>query len=467
MTQSVAKRSDASAAMESAAARGRALMGGTRAMRAASTAYLPRFTAESEEAYKERLGLSWLFNGYRKTVKDMAGRVFDKPVEIVTAPREIEEWAGNIDLAGRDLSTFADQVFKDALSGAGISFIMVDAPPRAETTTRAQARDMNLRPYLISLRVEDILGWRTETVNNVTVLSQIRIFETVTEPDPEDEFSDITIEQVRVLDRTESGVQVRIYRKQAKRDAWELHQEPTFTGLDEITVTPFYANRTGFFTGEPLLDDLADVNIAHWQSQSDQRNILHVARVPILFARGLAEEDDIIISTSKAVKSSGDNADLKWVEHTGAAIGAGRQDLKDLEFQMEMHGLQLLLARGGAQSATGEVLDAKKETSTLSMTADQLQDSLERALGWMAAYDGQPDAEITVAVNKEFGAGTMTAQEAQVMLTAVNTGQLSRATFLSELARRGLIRSDIDPDEEAQRIEDETGDLFGGEDGDE
>jgi len=452
MSNAVAKRSKASERMVTAGERIRALMGGTTAMREAGNKYLPKFTAETGETYNERLALSWLFNGTRKTVRDMTGRVFKKPVELAEdTPDVVKEWAQNIDLAGRDLSTFARQVFEDGMQ-AGVAYIMVDAPARPEAVTRAQAQTMGLRPYMAHLRVEDVLGWRTEVVNNVTVLAQLRIMESVTEQDPKDEFADITVDQVRVLDRTEQGVMTRLYRKAkdaAGKDQWQLQDEPTFSGMFEITVVPFYANRCGFFEAEPLLDDLADVNIAHWQSQSDQRNILHFARVPILFGSGRADDEPITISVGQMTTAADPAADLKWVEHSGHAIAAGRRDLKDLEFQMETHGLQLLVAR--SESATGATLDAEKETSVLGMTADQMQDALEQALIWMAQYGGI-DAAPSVTINKEFTVGMMTAQEMGVLLQAVQSGNMSRETFLRELARRGMVAADLDPDEEADRI---------------
>jgi len=452
MTEAVAQRSAASATMLAAALKGRALMGGTTAMRAARTTYLPQFAKETNPAYDVRLKASWLFNGYRKTVKDMTGRVFSKSVEISEGDDRLKEWADNIDMQGRDLSTFARQVFEDGLAGPGVGYIMVDAPPRNGTVTQAQVQAENLRPYMVHLRVEDVLGWRAETIANVTTLTQIRIAEKITERDPLDEFKETTVDQIRVLDRTETGVQTRLYRKSAKESKWTLQGEATVNAdITEITVVPFYANRTGFFTGEPMLDDLADINIAHWQSQSDQRNILHYARVPILFLAGVDDKAAVTIGATEAVKAADPNAKLAWVEHSGAAIGAGRQDLKDLEFQMETFGLQLLTAKMNAQTATGEALDANKETSQLAMTADALKDALEQALEWMGLYGGF-DTPVEVEVNKDFGVSFMTAQEITALLSAVKDGALSRESFLKELIRRGALRSELDPDEEADRI---------------
>jgi hypothetical protein len=456
LTDTVAKRSDASEKMLTASAKGRALMGGTDAMRMAGEKFLPKFEAESHEAYRARLGGSWLFNGYRKTTRDMTGRVFDKPVEAVEVPSSIKDMLDNVDLQGRDLSTWARDVFEDGLSGCGMTWIMVDAPPRQGVVTKAAAQSGNLRPYLVHLKIEDMLGWRVETVDNAPKLTMLRVMETVNERDPADEFADVQIDQVRVLDipGDQGGrVRTRLYRKRSEGAAerWEQVGDETYSDLTEITVVPFYANRTGFWQAEPLLDDLADINIAHWQSQSDQRNILHFARVPILVRTGIdSEAAPVSIGAARSMDFSAPDADVKWVEHSGQAIGAGRQDLKDLEFQMETHGLQLLAAR--AQSATGEALDAAKETSQLAAIADALQDAIEQALVWMAAYAGEREAEVSVTVNKDFGVSMMTAQEVGVMLNAVQTGNLSRQTFIEEMVRRGMLRSDLDAEEEAERI---------------
>jgi hypothetical protein len=439
MSKTVQKRSKAMAEMVEAAEKGRALMGGTDTMRKAGETYLPKFKAELDADYKARRDSSWLFNGMRKTVKDMTGRVFTKPITIVEGSPRLQEFATDINMQGQDLSAFASDVFKDAFL-PGISYIMVDAPRREGETTRAAAATLGLRPYMVHLRVEDILGFKTEQFNNVLALSMLRILESVTEDDPKDEFTQINVDQVRVLTREVNTVSVRIYRKNEK-DEWLVVDE-YITNAEEITVIPFYAQRTGFFTAEPVLEDLADVNIAHWQSQSDQRHILHFARVPILFASGRGDDEPLIISASQAVTSRDTDAKLEWVEHSGQAIGAGRTDLQDLQYQMQALGLQLLVA--SHETATGAVLDSTKETSTLSMMADNLKDALEQALEWMAFYAGETEQNITVEVNKDFGIVPLTAQEVQVMQTDVSLGLLSKEAYYAERKRRGFLSPDLD-----------------------
>jgi hypothetical protein len=45
----------------------------------------------------------------------------------------------------------------------------------------------------------------------------------------------------------------------------------------DITLVTLYTKRTGFMCGSPPLLNMALLNIKHWQSQSEQDNILHVA----------------------------------------------------------------------------------------------------------------------------------------------------------------------------------------------
>lgn len=451
MSLTVANATDAAKAMHNAAKMGRDLMGGTAVMRAMGKAYLPQWPAESEDAYKSRLDSSFLFNAYGKTVKDMVGRVFTKSVEIEGG--DLAEEEQNIDGQGNDLSTFAKDVMEAALGGCGLSFIMVDSPRVDAEVTRAQAQAQGLRPYLVHVKAEDVLGWKVQTVGSKTQLRQLRIAETLEEDDATDEFATDVVQQVRVLTLVDGAVNVRLYRSKDGDAEWTLHGD-YMTGASEITVVPFYANRTGFMQARPPLEDLAWKNVEHWQSSSDQRNILHAARVPILHATGRdSDEGPLVISASTATSSRDPNAKLEWVEHSGAAIGAGRDDLKDLEFQMQVLGLQLLVA--GTETATGASLDAAKETAPLSMMADGLKDALEQALRWFTMYQGA-EREITVKVNKDFGVSIMTAQEMTALMGAVNTGLMSKERFLKEMARRGFVAEDIDIEDELELIASET-----------
>lgn len=425
----------------------RTLMGGTTAMRAAGVMYLPQEKAESPEAYQVRLKRSFLFNGMAKTVQDMAGKVFSKPIALGDdMPPDFVAWSENIDLAGRNLDTFAHTAFCDAMAD-GVSYIFTDMAPATGAVTRAQEKALNRRPWFVHIKAQQVLGWRAQDVNGVMTLTQFRFRDDVQEQDGE--FGEKLVEQVRVLSRDDGGVTWATYRKDDKGD-WTPHAQGAVS-IPDIAIAPIYTNRTGFMQGLPPLAALAEVNLAHWQSQSDQRNILHFARVPLLFGAGWSQDNaPLEVGAGRMIVQSDPGATLTVVEHSGAAIGAGRDDLKDLEFQMQVLGLELLIPKAGGQSATGAALDAAKMNAPLAMMAMALQDALEQSFGFMAAYVGldRDTGGGSVEVNKDFGV-MMGAADAQAIIAAEAAGLISKATAIRELQRRDVLSQSIDADEEA------------------
>lgn len=425
----------------------RTLMGGTKAMRAATIKYLPMEAAESEPAYKARLNRSTLFNGYRKTVQDMTGKVFQKDIVIEDdVPAALKTYAENIDLTGRHLNVFAKDAFFDALQ-PGIGFILTEMPapiaPGSGTGRNGevtQADTLKRRPYLIYVKAEDLIGWQTAAIDGVITLTQARIRECVSVADGA--FATKDVPQIRVL----------------TPGAWEIWREATdgadkgkwfkvdggTTTLSYIPLAPVYLNRSAFFQGEPPLEDLADLNVAHWQMQSDLRNINHVATVPILFMAGWGENDTIEIGSARACRSSDPAATIQYVEHTGAAIGTSQGLLKDLEFQMQTCGLQLLVPQPGGKTATGEVHDDVKENSRLAMMAVALQDAIEWSFGFMADYMALgKDKGGSVVVNRDFGILSGAAADVPNIITAFSSGLYDRETAIDELKRRAFTAESV------------------------
>jgi hypothetical protein len=429
----------------------RALMGGTRMMRAKGELYLPREEAESVESYKRRLGRSKLFNGFRKTVRDMTGKVFSKPITYGDdMPEVVQGWCENIDLAGRNLQVFARDVFADGLV-AGVSYIHVDMPPAIPNATLADERRMGMRPYFVHVPAEHLLGWKSETIGGVETLTQARIMECVSEPDGE--WHEKDVHQVRVL----LPGAWQIWRQMGEKNEWMLYAEGT-TSLNAIPLVPFYACRTGFMTGEPPLEDLAFVNEQHWQSESDQRNILHVARVPILFGKGFPDDGPALsIGAGVMTRSTGETSDLKWVEHSGRSIEAGRQDLKDLEFQMSQLGMELILPTPGTQTATGKAIDSAAMHAPLAAMALNLQDALEQAFAYAGEYAGLgDDGAGSLTVNTDFGASMRDAADLTVLVQMRNTGDITHERLLMEMKRRGVLADDLDIEAELDELENEA-----------
>lgn len=439
----------------------RALMGGTREMRKQGEIYLPKEPAESPDAFQNRLRRTTLFNAMAKTVSDMTGKVFNKAIILEDdVPSKIVEFAEDIDLTGRHINIFASDVFADGMV-TGVGYILTDMPPPVtrpdgQPVTLADEQAAANRPYLVYIPMENLIGWQSTTIGGAETLTQIRILECVSEPDGE--FLEKEIEQIKVI---EPG-KWRTFRKVASDAAgtakigdWVLHAEGVYS-LKKITLAPFYTNRTEFMMGAPPLEKLAELNVSHWQSQSDQRNILHVARVPILFWAGKTDDDRVIVGANSMMFSSNDASTLTYTEHSGAAIGAGDKDLTNIENQMQAMGLLLTSATPG-QSATGEMCDDAKENAPLAKMARSLGDAIEQSFGFMAEYMGLgEDAGGSVIVNTDFGIQAGNGSDLQWLTQAVGAGDLSKQTYWEELQRRGTLSDSFDPDVEKDRLDSES-----------
>lgn len=417
------------------------LMGGTKAMRAAGKALLPQYPAEEDDTYRQRLALSTLLPAYAETVGNMTDRVFSEPLQLGDdVPEAIKTLCQDIDRAGNDLNNWAVEWFRVGLSH-GLCHALVDYPQTGGLRTRADELAAGVRPYVVLVKPEQVLGWRSDGGK----LTQVRYLELVEEPGGD--FGVTSVAQIRVL---EPGVW-RTYRSSDKDGVWALHAEGT-NSLNRIPWVTFYTGRTGFMTARPPLIELAHLNVKHWQSQSDQDNLLHVARVPLLFTFTDDEQFKLVISAGSATRMPKDG-DAKYVEHTGAAINAGRQALLDLIDEMRMAGAKLLQKdTQQSKTATQAEEEAAQELSPLARMAGQFADCLAQLLQHMAEYRGEANGG-SVEMRGNFEQDYAPEVSLPQLVSMANAGKLSDETLFSEFQRRRVISNEHSWATERERID--------------
>ncbi|HEY9145729.1 MAG TPA: DUF4055 domain-containing protein, partial [Thiobacillus sp.] len=242
----------------------------------------------------------------------------------------------------------------------------------------------------------------------------------------------------------------QLWRQTGDKGEWEIYREGR-TSLTEIPFAPIYGRREGFMVGKPPMLDLAYLNVKHWQSQSDQDTIEHVARVPILAGVGIEEGSPITVGANCAVNLPL-GADLKYVEHSGASIKAGADSLIRLEEQMIQSGAELLVKKPGDRSATESANDAEGNKSDLQRMAEMFMDSLDLAMYFTAKFMGL-DSGGTVKLYTDFGAGTLSEASAQLVLNIQQGGLITKGTAIKELQRRGVLDEAVDADDELALVE--------------
>jgi hypothetical protein len=325
-----------------------------------------------------------------------------------------------------------------------------------------RADEQKRRPYLCFVKAEYLISWKVEIIDGQPVLTQARIVESVEVADGE--FGTKKVPQVRVLYRGRFELWQELTEGKDKGKWAKVGGGATIGGdgkaLSYIPLAPVYINRTGFMQAEPPLEDLADLNVAHWQMQSDLRNINHVACVPILVMTGWGEDDKIEIGASSAIRTANPDASVSYCEHTGTAITTSKDLIKEIEFQLQTQGLQLMVPQPGGKTATGEVHDDEKENSPLAMMARSLEDALEAGLGFMADFAGiGKDKGGSLVVNKDFGLSAVATANAPQIIASYNAGLIDRETAITELQRLEVLPSTRKPAEIAAAAENEAAAL--------
>ena len=435
------------------------LLGGTLAMRSAGKRWLPPEPREQPRAYESRLQRSYLYGALSDTVQKLSAKPFSKPVALTgELPESLQMLVTNSDAKGADLTQFARSLFMDGLKW-GVTHVLVDYPSTGGGLNYSEERANNIRPYFSHISPLDLFAWQTATgLDGGDVLTQIRFKERRVKYDDVG-YGERMCDFIRVI-----GLD---YWELWEREDDEKHYRKVDDGLHTVGHIPlvsFSTTPTGFMTANPPLEDLAWMNLAHWQSFSDQRNILRFARVGILFASGLSEEEvegGFSIGPSNMISSTNPDAKLNYVEHSGAAIGAGEKDLRSLEERMEVLGLQPLMQSTGNVTATARAMDEARQHSNIQAWIRGLENTIENAFAHAGQWIGAELSEdFAVDVFNDFGVTLSASEDVKSLTEMVRSGLISHATYLQEVKRRGIIADELDVQNEIEEVEAQIGDSL-------
>lgn len=443
-----------------------ALLEGTEAMRAAGRDLLPIHTEETDDGYQERLQAATLLNMFELTLDNLAGRPFEEPIKVnEDVPAAIRDnLLYNIDLQGNNLDVFGGQWFREGVAKC-FCHVLVDMPrplakPAGQPRTLADDRKEGMRPYWVLVKPECVIFARAEIEDGVEVLKHVRILESYTE---QQGFAEVIKSRIRVL---EPG-RVELYephptQKKNGEPVWVLVDEWE-TALDYIPLVTFYAQREGFMYGKPPLLDLAWLNVTHWQSSADQRHILTVTRFPILACSGASEEDGdpVVVGPNKVLYNADPQGKFYYVEHTGAAIEAGRQDLLDLKEEMAGYGSQHLKKQPGTVTATGRAIDSAEASSNLSAMVGVFEDAIAQALDITAEWMKLSAEGGTVELVKGYDLNEADSTDLDQIQKARAAKEISRKAYLQALIRFGVLPEDFDIEQDEQDLLDEQTTALG------
>jgi len=407
------------------------LLGGTYKIRKGHRKFLPQEPRELDEAYDNRLQRSVLAPYYVRLERMLAGMLTRKPVRLDDVTDQIREQLFDVDLQGNDLQSWLYSTARLCIRYGHVG-VLVDAPKSGDTG----------RPYWISYSPRDILGFRTELSNGAQKLSQLRLFEKVVVADGL--YGEKQVEQVRVL----TPGAFEIFQKDEKGD-FRVVDEGT-TSLSEIPFSVAYSNRTGVLESFPPLADIAELNLQHYQVQSDLGNQLHISAVPMLALFGFPAAAEEISAGPGEALALPEGASANYIEPAGNSYDAQFRRLDQIVSQINDLGLAAVMgAKLAAETAESKRIDRSQGDSTMMVLAQQMQDMIDNCLRFHADYLQESQAGSSL-VNRDFMGARLEPQEIQALLQLYTAGTVTQETLLLQLEAGEVLGDNFDVEAELE-----------------
>ena len=407
------------------------LLGGTYKIRKGHRKFLPQEPRELDEAYDNRLQRSVLAPYYVRLERMLAGMLTRKPVRLDDVSDVIREQLFDVDLQGNDLQTWLFQASKICIRYGHVG-VLVDAPAAGE----------NGRPYWVSYTPRDILGWRSELKDGKQELTQLRLQEKIVVPDGL--YGEKQVEQVRVL----TPGAFEIHQKDQQGDFKVVDEGRT--SLSSIPFSVAYSNRMGVLESIPPLADIAELNLQHYQVQSDLSNQLHISAVPMLAIFGFPQSAEEISAGPGEAISLPSESDAKYIEPAGNSYEAQFRRLEQIASQINELGLAAVLgSKLVGETAEAKRIDRSQGDSTMMVVAQQMQDMIDNCLRFHAEYMQEPNAGSSL-VNRDFMGTRLEPLEIQALLQLYTAGTITQETLLLQLEAGEVLGDDFDVENELE-----------------
>lgn len=457
------------------------ILDGVGAMIAKGEKYLPKFVRETDTNYRHRLCNAKFTNLYRDIVEGLAAKPFQKEVQIKDGSAsdflvgKLSKDANDrdyrsggliedIDGKGNHIHVFLADTFFNGINYA-IDWILVDKEPVPEGSTVADERSIGARPYWVHVRAIDVVYVESARIDGRDEFVHFRMLETAA---IRRGFDEETVKRVRVFDREKTG------RNTYSPATWALYEERRnevqgtlewilidqgTIAIGVIPVVPFITGRRkgNSWQFHPPTQDIASLQIKHYQYESNLNCTKEAAAFPILAANGVAPDVDEGDDSPKDLEigpgsvlyappnDGGGSPNWTFIEPSSESMKFLAEDIDNCERQMREIGRNPLTNESGNLTVVTTAFAATKGNSAVQAWANDLEDAAERGLQLTALWLGDK-SEPEVIVYKDFSIDLETDVAPDMIKFAREQRDISRKSMLREYKRRDWLSSEFDAD---------------------
>lgn len=448
------------------------LVAGEDAIKSAGETYIKRLSLQNEDEYNAYKDMGYLYNATGRTRNGLAGAVLRK-APTFEVPDQLIPFMDSISIDEMAFPELVMDVIQRLLT-TGFFGILSDIQ-----TGKVDGVEGKPIPYLSIYSPFDILKCKTRVVNGRETLFWLALAEVAHEEDPSDSYSTIEVPQIRELFIDDNGgLVVQLWREQettvgkgrGKKTTkeWSRYEPPVMptkfggTRMDVIPFKFYGAVKNSKKPSEPPLLDLGKINIKHYKTSCDYYYGLHIAALPTPYAFGLTTTDknqrgavtQLTLGPGRGLTSNNENAKCGYMEFGGQGMGAVRTAMIDLKHEMSVLGARILEeSKAMVESAEAINLRGQGDSASLSTIVNSAQEGLKASLTFCCIWLNIQNPKVEVELNKEWVSSKLSPPEIQVLLQALQAGEISQETFLYNLMEGEILPPGTTIEDEISKIE--------------
>ena len=419
---------------------------GEREVKSARQEYLPLLGCMEPEDYEEYLNLATFYNMVGVTVSSLLGTMFRRNPVIDNFPTKLQSGLKSISKDKLSLLLFMKQAAQEVLS-VGRYGVLLDMD-------RGGVDD----PYFAGYIAENILDWKTEEVNGRIcptriVLRELRL------SDDELTHTKVFYTSYRVLTlefNEELGRLVYMQRLHFRFNAdAELNENdtviefmPTMRGnpFDFIPFIFFGSFSNTPECNRPPMQDIARLNIAHYQNYASYESGLFYTGQPVYWAtvNDGGEQTREYKLGPRMVWLLGANERAGLLEFNGQGLKFLENAIQVKEQQISTLGARLMGTQGQATSESDNQLKLKErnEQAMLLNISQALDEGFSMLLKWYAMWRDVRESEadeISVQINKDFLLDNIGARELRAVQSLYESGAIPIEVLYDHLRKAEVV----------------------------
>jgi hypothetical protein len=197
-------------------------------------------------------------------------------------------------------------------------------------------------------------------------------------------------------------------------------------------VPVFGGKKESYFRARPLLLDIARLNLHHWAVSADLAESIHLTASPILTGTGVRPDDEVKAGAGRALFSQNPDAKFNLMSASMEGAQVTLQNLQRIEKSMErLAAVAMTTGKTQAESGFAKLLDRSQSDSQLAILVQSLEDGLNRALLYAAAYRGFD--EVRVMISKNFIPVKLHSQQVMAYSSLFKDGVMTIELFMRML----------------------------------